>query len=214
MRFTTTILPLLTTVLATVSAHNSTPRNTHSPNNPHSNTRRRCGAPEPDNDALDEADIDESSARVVNKFGQASDLNRQAKQMINVRTFVHVVTTTMSGVGKYSQAQIDMQLLAMNKAYNPHAISFTLANTSYTANDQWAYVSAESSEELQMKQALRRGSYGDLNLYFIEALGGDILGICSFPKNLQQSPGQNLDTLDGEFISILSRADHGLVGPG
>lgn len=69
----------------------------------------------------------------------------------------------------------------MNDAYNPHQISFSLASTSFTVNSNWA----AGNGELAMKTALRKGTYGDLNLYFVDTpkLDGQVaLGYCHFPE--------------------------------
>ncbi len=79
----------------------------------------------------------------------------------------------------------------MNNAYGPNGISFRLLATDYTVNDAWA----TRSQETQMKQALRRGSYNDLNMYFLSDLGGGLLGICTFPTNA--APGSNAFIADG-----------------
>lgn len=52
----------------------------------------------------------------------------------------------------------------MNNAYNPYGISFTLEDTDFTVNDEWASAESSSDAELSMKSTLRRGGYGDLNL--------------------------------------------------
>lgn len=58
----------------------------------------------------------------------------------------------------------------MNAAYAPYAISFTNAGTDWTVNSNYA---ADGSE-LAMKKALRKGTYADLNLYFVKSM--DYLG--------------------------------------
>jgi hypothetical protein len=54
---------------------------------------------------------------------------------------------------------------------------------------------ASGEDEVAMKSALRRGSYADLNLYFLSNLGDGTLGFCYFPKNI--APGSEDLTLDG-----------------
>ncbi|KAL8721247.1 MAG: hypothetical protein Q9225_002024 [Loekoesia sp. 1 TL-2023] len=79
----------------------------------------------------------------------------------------------------------------MNKAYNPSGISFTLVSSDFTTNDNWATGNYDS----QMKPALRKGTYKDLNVYFLSDLGGGLLGICNFPTNA--SPGSSTYNQDG-----------------
>lgn len=63
----------------------------------------------------------------------------------------------------------------MNAAYAPYAISFTNAGTDWTVNSNYA---ADGSE-LAMKKALRKGTYADLNLYFVNSM--DYLGYWYVP---------------------------------
>jgi hypothetical protein len=73
------------------------------------------------------------------------------------------------------------------------AISFNLRGTDFTVNNAWAAASAGSSAELQMKQALKKGSYGQLDLYFLSDLGGGLLGFCYFPVASPSTRDRQLD---------------------
>ena len=69
----------------------------------------------------------------------------------------------------------------MNTAYGPSGISFNLLDVDFTSNDAWAAAGQGSQTELEMKQSLHKGTYSDLNLYFLSDLGGGLLGFCYFP---------------------------------
>ena len=86
-----------------------------------------------------------------------------------------------------------------NAAYAPYSISFTLAGTDWTVNSGWA---ADGSE-LAMKKALRKGTYKDLNLYFMKSM--NYLGYCYFP--VSTTSGSNDFFYDG--CSILSSTTPG-----
>lgn len=73
-------------------------------------------------------------------------------------------------------------------------VSYTLRATDFTVNNNWAAAGQGSSAERQMKQALKRGSYGQLDLYFLSDLGGGLLGFCYFPL---ANPSSSDRTLDG-----------------
>ncbi|KAL9023813.1 MAG: hypothetical protein Q9196_006955, partial [Gyalolechia fulgens] len=113
-----------------------------------------------------------------------------AAAAINVRTYFHVVTSS-SKVGRYTQTQLNNQLTYMNRAYSASGISFTLVSTDFTTNNNWATGNYDS----QMKPALRKGTYADLNVYFLSDLGGGLLGVCNFPTNV--SPGSSAFNQDG-----------------
>ncbi|KAL8628386.1 hypothetical protein Q9189_005930 [Teloschistes chrysophthalmus] len=113
-----------------------------------------------------------------------------AAQTLNVRTYFHVVTT-QAAQGSITQSQLNDQLAVLNRSYGPSGISFTLISSDFTTNDQWATGNYDST----MKPALRKGTYADLNVYFLSDLGGGLLGICNFPTNA--SPGSSTYNQDG-----------------
>ncbi|EME81334.1 uncharacterized protein MYCFIDRAFT_38651 [Pseudocercospora fijiensis CIRAD86] len=137
----------------------------------------RCGTPKPVQSLLDQLDVTSANTRVNP----------------NVATYVHVVTT-QAKQGLYSQAQINEQIRVMNSDYSSTGISFTLKGTDFTVNDAWATSSDGSAAETAMKQALRKGTYSTLNLYFLSDLGDGLLGFCYFPV---PNPTANDRTLDG-----------------
>ena len=67
----------------------------------------------------------------------------------------------------------------MNNAYGSKGITFRLISTDFTTNNNWATGNYDS----QMKPALRKGNYADLNVYFLSDLSGGLLGVCNFPTN-------------------------------
>lgn len=73
-------------------------------------------------------------------------------------------------------------------------VSYSLLGTDFTVNNNWAAAGQSSSAERQMKSALKRGSYGQLDLYFLSDLGGGLLGFCYFPV---ASPSSSQRVLDG-----------------
>ncbi|KAL2052716.1 hypothetical protein ABVK25_006956 [Lepraria finkii] len=86
-------------------------------------------------------------------------------QQILVNVYSHFVTT-------YDQASLyppatrsslmANQIAALNSAYKPASIAFTLMSTSYTVRDDWA----TDANSTNMKNSLRQSKYADLNIYF------------------------------------------------
>ncbi|KAI4111014.1 MAG: hypothetical protein LQ345_006899 [Seirophora villosa] len=105
-----------------------------------------------------------------------------AAATLNVNTYFHVVTTAAKQ-GSVTQTQLNDQLAYMNRSYGPSGIAFTLISSDFTVNDRWA----TGNYDTEMKPKLRKGTYQDLNVYFLSDLGGGLLGICNFPQNV--SPG-------------------------
>ncbi|KAI5857427.1 Metalloprotease [Durotheca rogersii] len=142
------------------------------------NSTGLCGTPEPTEEQIAASNAllaEERLARVNGQF--------HALQAFTVNTYFHVVAASTSlSDGYLTQAMIDAQLDVLNHDYGPHGITFNLVSTDWTVNANWA---ADSSE-LAMKRALRKGGYGDLNLYFLGDLGGGLLGYCYFPDQVSQ----------------------------
>ncbi|KAF2217830.1 hypothetical protein CERZMDRAFT_108458 [Cercospora zeae-maydis SCOH1-5] len=116
-----------------------------------------------------------------------------ARQHRVIEVYVHVVST-QSKRARYNNAMIQNQMTVMNDAFQGTGFSFELVGFDITVNEAWAKASGGSGEETNMKQALHRGTYQDLNLYFLSDLGGGLLGICYFPTS---NPSQQMRILDG-----------------
>jgi hypothetical protein len=108
-------------------------------------------------------------------------VRKQVPTPINVNAYLHVITTVAKD-GMYTQQNVDDPITAMNAAYNPIGVTFTLVNTTFTANDAWAV--ADGTHRDNLKTALRAGTYADLNLYLHSDLSGGILGTCTLPSRV------------------------------
>ncbi|MCJ1258876.1 hypothetical protein MMC24_006710 [Lignoscripta atroalba] len=142
----------------------------------------RCGSENPPAALLAEA-----QAMGAKQFAPAA---AAAARTISVNTYFHVVTTAAKR-GSVTQTQLNNQLAVLNRSYGPQGISFVLVSSDFTVNDNWATGNYDS----QMKPALRKGNYRDLNVYFLSDLSGGLLGICNFPTNAP--PGSSTFTQDG-----------------
>ena len=115
-----------------------------------------------------------------------------AAAMTVIPTYVHVITNT-SGQGQPTAAQVANQIAVLNAAFAPAGFSFSLVDTDTTVNDTW-YTATGGSAESQMKNALRKGSADDLNVY-INNMGGGLLGWATFPSSYSTAP-----TMDGVVL--------------
>ncbi|KAJ1325435.1 Pregnancy-associated plasma protein-A [Microdochium nivale] len=125
---------------------------------------------------------------------------------IQVGVYFHVVAEDTSVQGGYiPRPALDKQLAVLNNAYSPHAIHFTLRATDYTVNSDWS----NDRDTDAMKRKLRKGGYGDLNIYFQTSLDGDgsssggggALGYCWLPVG--PLPPAGSDTLVQDGCTIL-----------
>lgn len=64
----------------------------------------------------------------------------------------------------------------MNEAYAGMGISLVLRTTDFTANNQWAAANLNTADERAMKTALKKGTYGELDLYFTTDIPNETLG--------------------------------------
>ncbi|KAK4497988.1 hypothetical protein PRZ48_010644 [Zasmidium cellare] len=131
----------------------------------------QCGTPSP---SKEHRAILNAAARAASDARKAIFSNQTLRV---VDTYVHVVTTS-NKTGQYSQDLVNAQIRVLNEKYVPLNAQFNLAATTFTANTSWATAAMGSREEYEMKAALRQGSYGTLNLYFVSDLPGGYLGFC------------------------------------
>ncbi|CAJ2513001.1 Uu.00g011200.m01.CDS01 [Anthostomella pinea] len=149
---------------------------------------RTCGTPEPSDDH-----------RETTRWMQVQEKAGNVNQAIpTVNAYFHVVAAGVTeDQGYIPQQKLTAQLDYMNAAYTPSGISFNLAAIDYVVNSNWS----ANGDELGMKQALRKGSYADLNVYFLGDLGND-LGYCYFPNSI--TPGTRAFYKDG--CSVLAQS--------
>lgn len=123
-----------------------------------------------------------------------------------INVYFHVVNNG-SGVsnGDVPDSQIRDQINVLNNAYAPSGYSFSLVATDRTTNSNW-YSNCYGSAESAMKNALRKGTAKDLNLYTCNPSGG-ILGYATFPSSYTSSP-----KLDGVVI-LYSSVPGGSASP-
>ncbi|KAH6659022.1 extracellular metalloprotease [Truncatella angustata] len=131
--------------------------------------KERCVAPAPT-----EEQLEVSRQMAIEEATQ--DFAIQATISTNV--YFHIIaSSTSASAGYLSNATVDAQLDVLNEAYAPHGISFTDAGRDWTVNSVWARDGAETA----MKTALHKGTYADVNIYFVSDL--DAFGYCYLPQS-------------------------------
>jgi hypothetical protein len=103
-----------------------------------------------------------------------------------INVYFHVITST-SGAGNVSDQRINSQMSVLNNAFAPTGWSFNLVGVTRTANNTWYTAGSGSTAERQMKQTLRQGGAGTLNIYSTNP-GGGLLGWATFPSSYQSNP--------------------------
>ncbi|KAK8000621.1 metalloprotease [Apiospora arundinis] len=158
----------------------------------------RCGAPEPSPRHIAAAKmLAAEEAAAASKFGIF-----QAPEVINITLHWHTVAFNETKEGSYTNASvIDQQVDILNRIYPKYGFAFNLASKDWTVNESWAGLE-EFDQAIEMKRALRKGSYADLNLYTL-ALPEGLLGISAPPEANVTKDSQSF-TWDGVIIAANS----------
>lgn len=140
---------------------------------------RRCGShPSDSTVAAMERDFDDK------------ELSRTSPDVTSgvISVYFHVINNgTGIANGDVPQSTIDSQMQVLNAAYASTGWQFTLASVDRTTNSSWYTAQPNTTAETQMKNALRKGTADDLNLYS-NNMGGGLLGWATFPSSYSSSP--------------------------
>ncbi|MBK9062606.1 MAG: zinc metalloprotease [Acidobacteria bacterium] len=105
-----------------------------------------------------------------------------------IPVYVHVINNgTSLASGNIPDSQIAQQISVLNAAYASTGWSFNLVSTDRTTNASWYTAQPGTTAETQMKNALRRGTADDLNIY-TNNMGGGLLGWATFPSDYAGKP--------------------------
>lgn len=149
--------------------------------------QRSCGTP---NATAEELQIAQNFQILESEAGFVES---SLAATIEIKVYWHVTATGRTvATGYLTQATLDRQLAVLNAAYAPHGISFVQAGADWTVNANYA----NDRAELAMKRALRKGTYRDLNVYFVP--GTQYLGYAKFPKAV--AAGSNDFIIDGIVV--------------
>ncbi|KAK2007129.1 metalloprotease 1, partial [Colletotrichum eremochloae] len=162
--------------------------------------QERCGSENPDLEAYRAAVSLRAAQRAEGVSGQF--LARRAEGLL-ITTYLHVIEDEEHR-GFVTDKMIDDQMRVLNETFAPHNIQFVVRDVTHTVNDAW-------TRELRIKEkaeALRRGAYDDLNIYFETGLmmnPNSVTGLCSFPVEDPWNTGINGTswyTYDGCYVSV------------
>lgn len=111
---------------------------------------------------------------------------------VTIPVYFHVITN-VSGQGAVSLTQINNQIAVLNAAFSGATggantpFRFQLVAVDTTTNSSWYTAGPGTTAQTQMKNALRRGGKGDLNIY-TNNIGGGLLGYATFPSSYANNP--------------------------
>ena len=150
---------------------------------------RRCGSHKSKEDIdRDEAEHQEILESILSS--SSSNLRSRVDTLqlgvvTNVSLHIHVIMSS-SGLGNVSSTMIQSQVNVLNQDFNSVSFQFDVKSVDYTPNDQWYTMTSGSTAERLAKNALRKGTAADLNLYFAN-IGGE-LGWATYPADYSRNP--------------------------
>ena len=153
---------------------------------------RRCGSYKSKEDIdRDEAEHQEILESIKSSSSSSSNLRSRVDTLqlgvvTNVNLHIHVIMSS-SGLGNVSSTMIDSQVNVLNQDFNSLSFQFVVKSIDYTLNDQWYTMGKGSTAERLAKNALRKGTAADLNLYFAN-IGGGLLGWATYPADYSRNP--------------------------
>jgi len=151
---------------------------------------RRCGTRKSNEDVVrDEAEHQEILESILSS--SSSNLRSrvdtlQLSVVTNVTLHIHVIMSS-SGLGNVSSTMIQSQVNVLNQDFNSLSFQFVVKSVDFTSNDQWYTMGYGSNAESLAKNALRKGTAADLNVYFAN-IGGGLLGWATFPADYSRFP--------------------------
>ena len=135
---------------------------------------------------------DVEQARVENELAafraDRKSASARANGSVIIPTYFHVINKgTGIANGDIPQTQIDAQMAVLNAAYANTPFQFSLVSVTRTTNSTWYTAGHGTTAESQMKNALRQGTAGTLNIYSSNP-GGGLLGWATFPSSYASNP--------------------------
>ncbi|CAG7566237.1 unnamed protein product [Fusarium equiseti] len=153
----------------------------------------RCGAPHPNwqhIQASKELAAQERSSASVMGIGDAF--------VVNINIYNHIIAYNETVQGGYLNATVDEQMLLLNETFPKYGFAFNVLSTDWVVNESWAAME-EYHTLMDMKGALRKGTYADINLYYVPMEGG-LLGIAAPPMD-NVTQGSEEFIFDGVIIA-------------
>ncbi|MDZ4688275.1 MAG: zinc metalloprotease [Planctomycetaceae bacterium] len=154
---------------------------------------RICGTPE-----LTAADVD-----LVERFTDAErrKLGKRAAAALSgpIPVAFHCVyfDDAFFSLGLLTQLEIQAQIDLLNSTFAGTGVSFVLASTSFTNNEDWFSHFPGSVDERNMKLALGADPNEFLNIYTTDLSQWGLLGYATFPWDLRRKPD-----LDGVVVGF------------
>ncbi|XEV07115.1 hypothetical protein FSHL1_012402 [Fusarium sambucinum] len=137
----------------------------------------RCGVPPPN-----WQQIQASKELITQEATSASIMGLGDSSVVNINIYNHIIAYNETVEGGYINASVvNEQMRLLNETYPKYGFAFNVLSNDWVVNESWAGLE-EFETLMEMKGALRKGTYADINLYYIPIQGG-LLGIAAPPMD-------------------------------
>jgi hypothetical protein len=170
--------------------------------------KRVCGA----DHSVERISLAENDFEKKMKNRITSNLSNITGGTINV--YFHVINKgTGVANGDITTTMINDQITVLNNAYSQWGWTFSLVSVDRTTNASWYTMGIGSAAETQAKNALRKGTADDLNIYTAN-IGGGLLGWATFPSDYAGNPKRDGTVLLASSVPGGSAAPYNLGDTG
>ena len=163
----------------------------------------RCATVNPDAEQIAKVDRRIAEYKTMRGLDTNDTSAQRAPGTVTIKVYFHVIRKgTGVANGDIPTSMLDAQISVLNKAYAgtapggagaPTPFKFVKTAVDRTTNATWYTAGPGTAAELQMKQALHKGTSKDLNFY-TSSPGGGLLGWATFPWEYDtEANGPKLD---------------------
>ncbi|KAJ4113925.1 hypothetical protein NW768_011455 [Fusarium equiseti] len=139
--------------------------------------KTRCGAPPPN-----WQQIQASKELAAFEKSSASIMGVGDSSVVTINIYNHIIAYNETVEGGYLDASaVDEQMLLLNETYSKYGFAFNVLSTDWVVNTTWADLE-DYEAMMAMKETLRKGTYADINLYYVPMESG-LLGIAAPPMD-------------------------------
>ncbi|XP_044715660.1 pregnancy-associated plasma protein-A domain-containing protein [Hirsutella rhossiliensis] len=131
--------------------------------------------------------VSEAYLAMVQNFSQGQVPTGSDNSPVNIDVYAHVVVGNKTETAFLNNETVRAQMRVLDETFAPSNTRFNLVDIDQTVNDTWSVVGLGSQEERTMKRQLRKGTYNDLNVYFLsqpkDETGVETGGWCPVPDD-------------------------------
>ncbi|KJZ72300.1 hypothetical protein HIM_08341 [Hirsutella minnesotensis 3608] len=133
------------------------------------------------------SNVGQAYLSMVQNFTQNEPPADSENSPVEINVFAHIVVAKEIDKKFLNNETIQAQMRVLDETFAPSNTRFKLIDLDQTVDETWALGRFQSKEERAMKQKLRKGTYDDLNIYFMSIAndenGNETGGWCRVPDD-------------------------------